>query len=130
MDETTDGLGERLYDLRTKAGYSQEQLAELLGVSRQAVSRWEVGQGKPEIDNVVKLAQIYRVSVDYVLTGEQRVPSVSEVGAPPARQELPREYRVALSVVLAFMGLAAAFALFVLLVGIIYTLFWGPPGAA
>ena len=130
MEETGDGLGERLYDLRTKAGYSQEQLAELLGVSRQAVSRWEVGQGKPEIDNVVKLAQIYRVSVDYVLTGEQHVPSVSEVEARPARRDLPREYRVAVSIVLVFMGLAAAFVLFILLAGIVYTLFWGLPGAA
>lgn len=130
MEETGDGLGERLYDLRAKAGYSQEQLAELLGVSRQAVSRWEVGQGKPEIDNVVKLAQIYQVSVDYVLTGEQHVPSVSEVETSPARRELPREYRVTVSIVLVFMGLAAAFALFILLVGFVYTLFWGLPGAA
>ena len=43
----------RLQELRKKAGYSQEQVAELLGLSRQAVSKWESGQGKPDIDNIV-----------------------------------------------------------------------------
>ena len=45
-------IAERLQKLRRKAGYSQEQTAELLGISRQAVSKWESGQGKPDLDNL------------------------------------------------------------------------------
>lgn len=64
-------LAERLQDLRKKAGYSQEQLADLLGISRQAVSKWEASQGKPEIDNIIKLTEIYHVSADYILLGTE-----------------------------------------------------------
>ena len=76
MDDATTQLADRLLDLRRKAGYSQEQLADPLGVSRQAISKWEGAQGRPEVDNVVKLAQIYRVSTDFILTGSASVPSV------------------------------------------------------
>ncbi len=69
MDDATTQLADRLLDLRRKAGYSQEQLADLLGVSRQAISKWEGAQGRPEVDNVVKLAQIYRVSTDFIIAG-------------------------------------------------------------
>ncbi|MDE7206380.1 MAG: helix-turn-helix domain-containing protein [Lachnospiraceae bacterium] len=60
-------LSERLQQLRKKENYSQEQLAELLGISRQAVSKWESGQGYPDISNIMKLAEIYNVSTDYIL---------------------------------------------------------------
>ena len=56
-------LAQRLQTLRKHANYSQEQLAELLGISRQAVSKWESGQGKPEADNLVKLAELYPLSL-------------------------------------------------------------------
>ena len=60
-------LSDKLYMLRKKSGLSQEQLAEQLSVSRQAISKWESGQGKPEIDNIIKLVEIYNVSADYIL---------------------------------------------------------------
>lgn len=82
MDEATK-FADRLFDLRRKAGYSQEQLADLLGVSRQAISKWEGAQGRPEVDNVVKLSQIYRVSTDYILTGSASVPSACETSLTP-----------------------------------------------
>lgn len=62
-------LSQRLQELRKKEGYSQEQVAEMLGLSRQAISKWESGQGKPEIDNIIKLTEIYHVSADYILSG-------------------------------------------------------------
>ena len=68
-------LNERLHDLRKKAGYSQEQLAELLGISRQAISKWESGQGNPDIDNIIKLTKIYQVSADYILMGCENEPN-------------------------------------------------------
>ena len=48
MDDATTQLADRLLDLRRKAGYSQEQLADLLGVSRQAISKWEGAQAAPK----------------------------------------------------------------------------------
>lgn len=112
MDEATQ-LADRLLELRRKAGYSQEQLADLLGVSRQAVSKWEGAQGRPEVDNVVKLAQIYRVSTDYILTGSASVPSVCETPSAPSSREQPREYRFALSALMVIGGTAIVFVLMV-----------------
>ncbi len=64
-------IAERLKDLRKKARYSQEQVAEILNVSRQAVSKWESAQGYPDIENIIKLAQMYEVSTDYLLLGKE-----------------------------------------------------------
>ena len=65
-------IAERLQKLRRKNGYSQEQTAELLGISRQAVSKWESGQGKPDLDNLVRLTEIYNTSADYILLGTEK----------------------------------------------------------
>ena len=50
--------------LRKKNGYTQEQIAERIGVSRQAVAKWERGETLPDIDNVISLAGVYGVTVD------------------------------------------------------------------
>ena len=60
-------LCEKLQNLRRAAGLSQEQLAEQLGVTRQAVSKWETGEGKPDIDNLLPLAKLLGTTVDYLL---------------------------------------------------------------
>lgn len=60
-------LSEKLQNLRRAAGLSQEQLAERLGVTRQAVSKWETGEGKPDIDNLLPLAKLLGTTVDYLL---------------------------------------------------------------
>lgn len=59
-------LGEKLQKGRKEPGLSQEELAEQLGVSRQAVSRWENDNGYPEMEKMIRLSQIYRVSLDYL----------------------------------------------------------------
>lgn len=53
--------GEKIKVLRTQNNYSQEQLAELIGVSRQAVAKWELGQAKPSNDNLEHLATVFHV---------------------------------------------------------------------
>ena len=117
-------LGERLQDLRAKAGYSQEQLANLLGVSRQAISKWEGDQGKPELDNILKLAEIYRVSTDYVLRGAAVPTSVAEREGRPRLRELPLEFRVALSIIAVLAALALIFALFIVVLCIVNAIFF------
>ena len=83
-------LADRLQELRKKAGYSQEQVADMLGLSRQAISKWESRQGKPEIDNIIKLTEIYHVSADYILLGidhsaRQRLRRAPHNEPPPDR---------------------------------------------
>ena len=64
-------LGEKLQKGRKEPGLSQEELAEQLGVSRQAVSRWENDNGYPEMEKMIRLSQIYRVSLDYLAGNAQ-----------------------------------------------------------
>ena len=63
-------FNEKLLSLRRKAGLSQEELAEKLGVSRQAVSRWEMGETMPDAQNILMLSDIFGVTTDYLLRDE------------------------------------------------------------
>ena len=64
----------RLFDLRRQAGLSQEELANLVGVTRQAVQKWEAGASRPDMDNLVSLAEYFQVSLDYLVTGKEAAP--------------------------------------------------------
>ena len=75
-------LGETIQAKRTALGLSQEALAERVGVSRQAVSKWEVGDAVPDTDKLVPLARALGVSVDELLGN---VPE----GPPPEEKEEP-----------------------------------------
>lgn len=63
-------VANRLQELRKKNGYSQEDLADELGVSRQAVSKWERGDASPDTDNLIALSKIYNVTLDELINGE------------------------------------------------------------
>lgn len=60
-------FSKKLIDLRAQYGYSQEALAEKLHISRQAISKWELGITLPEIENVVVISEFFDVSIDYLL---------------------------------------------------------------
>ena len=64
-------LGKRISELRTKHHLSQEQLAEIMNVSRQAVSKWEKDLSNPDTGNLIALAQLLDVSVEYLAVGKQ-----------------------------------------------------------
>lgn len=57
-------LGEKLTALRKKQGYSQQELADMISVTRQTISNWECGQGAPALDKALELAHIYKISLD------------------------------------------------------------------
>ena len=63
---------EKIVELRKQKGLSQEELAEQLGVSRQAVSRWELGQTLPDIPNLLQLCELFGVSADYLVKDEEQ----------------------------------------------------------
>lgn len=70
-------LQDKLYSLRREKGYSQEELAEKLDVSRQAVSKWERGESSPDINNIIAIAKVYDISVDELagcIRGDESVP--------------------------------------------------------
>ncbi len=67
-------IANRLVNLRKEKGLSQEQLAEKIGVSRQAVSKWERSEASPDTDNLIMLARLYEVSLDELLRTEDEIP--------------------------------------------------------
>ena len=63
-------LGKKIYQLRKERGMSQEELAGQLTVSRQAISKWELGESVPDTVNIVQLSKIFGVSTDYLLNDD------------------------------------------------------------
>lgn len=68
----------RLCELRKAHNLSQEELASKLGVSRQAVSKWERSESSPDTDNLIQLASLYNISLDELLNGEEAISLIEE----------------------------------------------------
>ena len=75
-------LADKIISLRKKAGWSQEELAEQLGVTRQSVSKWEGAQSVPDMDKVVQMSRLFSVTTDFLLKDE-----IEEQAAAPAEEE-------------------------------------------
>lgn len=69
-------IADRLVKLRKKYGYSQEELADKLGLSRQAVSKWERAEASPDTDNLICLAKLYGVSLDELLSTDEDIDTI------------------------------------------------------
>ena len=63
-------LSERIYKFRRKSGLSQEQLAEKIGVSRQAISKWESGTSTPELEKLLALCECFNITLDELVRDE------------------------------------------------------------
>lgn len=82
-------LADKIIDLRKKAGWSQEELAEKLAVTRQSVSKWEGAQSIPDMDKVVQMSRLFGVTTDYLLKDEIEIaePTVNaDDRQPPLRR--------------------------------------------
>lgn len=82
-------LADKIIDLRKKAGWSQEELAEKLAVTRQSVSKWEGAQSIPDMDKVVQMSRLFGVTTDYLLKDEIEIaePTVNADDCqPPLRR--------------------------------------------
>ena len=86
-------MGEKIVALRKGQGWSQDDLAERLDVSRQSVSKWEGGLAAPEIEKLLRLSEIFSVSCDYLIKDDMTLPETAEAApAPgPALRQVTRE---------------------------------------
>ena len=83
-------LGETIVHLRKEKGLSQGDLADVLEVSRQSVSKWETDSSVPELEKLVKLSELFGITLDELVKGERPAPvEVEPVPAPTARQGFP-----------------------------------------
>ena len=102
-------LGEHIYRLRTEKNLSQGDLADALEVSRQSVSKWENNSAVPELEKLIKMAQIFDITIDELVTGETKEepvaptpPQQSVPQAAPANNSLPPQKLLAIT--LLFFG--------------------------
>ena len=78
-------LGQKLKEIRKRFGLSQEQFAEIMSVSRQAITKWETDGGLPDISNLQELSKVFGITIDYLLNEESQLPALS------MRKELDKE---------------------------------------
>ena len=71
-------IGEKIYTLRTRAGFSQEGFAEVIGVSRQSVSKWETSVAVPDTEYIVKICKTLHVSADMLIMDEEISDTVTQ----------------------------------------------------
>ena len=81
-------IGERIADLRKGKNLSQGQLASLLEVSRQAVSKWENDTASPDTLRLIQLADVLSTDVEYLATGKKSKPQIQRVYVPEIREKI------------------------------------------
>lgn len=84
-------IGNKIQSCRKRAGLSQETLARELGISRQAVSRWETGEAIPDTEKVIQLSRLFQVSTDYLLLDEME--EAQGANFAPVKRDETREKR-------------------------------------
>ena len=89
-------ISNKIYHLRKTRGYSQEELANAVGVSRQAVSKWESGQSVPDSDRLILLSNFFNISIDELLKGS---PS-----AEVSQTSFRKKHRYILAIILCVIG--------------------------
>lgn len=85
MEKERTQMEIRLIELRKARGMTQGQLAEAIQISRQSISEWERGSSKPTQDNLLRLSELYGVSVDYLMGREEPAAPEEEKPAQPAK---------------------------------------------
>ena len=98
-------LGEKITELRKRSGLSQEQFGDKIGVSRQAVSKWEMSQTTPDLSKIVAVAEFFGVSTDFLLKDELGMSDLDAGSTPVASEASPTEkHAVALEEVQSYLA--------------------------
>ena len=97
-------LADKIMQLRKKAGWSQEELAEQLGVTRQSVSKWEGAQSLPDLEKILQMSRLFGVSTDFLLKDEL------EAAEPDVAPDEPALRRVSMEEASAYLALRRAAA--------------------
>lgn len=84
-------LADRLQRLRKKNGYTQDSLADALGVSRQAVSKWECTEASPDTDNLIALARLYGITLDELIYGKDEEAAANSEEKTEEKKEEPAD---------------------------------------
>ena len=79
-------FADKIIDLRKQNGWSQEELAEKLGVSRQSISKWEGAQSMPDMNRILKMSEIFGVSTDYLLKEDMELPAAAGTAVLPQEE--------------------------------------------
>lgn len=118
-------FGNRLYELRKQKGFSQEELANRLDVTRQTVSKWELGDSTPDMDKLIALGELFEISLDELVLGKIPVTTkLDELGAKVVTKENKQKAKKGLKI----LGIIAGVVLAVDAISmIVYFLIWGFP---
>lgn len=118
-------FGNRLYELRKRQGLSQEELANRLDVTRQTVSKWEVGDSAPDMEKLIALSELFGISLDELVLGKVPVTTkLDELGAKVMTTENKSKAKKGLKLA----GIIAAAVLAIDAISmIVYFLIWGFP---
>lgn len=114
-------FGETLQTLRKQKGWSQEELAEKLELTRQTISKWELEQSAPDLEYIVALSDLFQVSTDYLIKGkeytvekQENVPAKNAEGSNGTNKAKPEMIWVIMGSVLLFLGLTGVIGFMVL----------------
>ena len=115
----------RLYELRKQKGLSQEELASRLDVTRQTVSKWELGDSTPDMDKLVLLGELFGISLDELVLGKVPVTTkLDDLGAKVMTTENKQKAKKCLKIVSIIAGGVLAIDAVSM---IVYFLIWGFP---
>ena len=106
-------LSEKIVNLRKARNISQEELAEQLGVSRQAVSRWEVGSALPDASNILQLSKLFGVSADYLLNDDYKGEAPAPIKSKTVSSIAGTFVRKIISLCIAALGFIGNFVIYV-----------------
>lgn len=118
-------LSEKLAALRKEHGYSQLYVAERLNVSRQAISRWEVGSSVPSTENLMELSRLYSVSLDELVGHDidVKTPSSPE-SQPEPPNSVPQHQKIGITILLRKRIFIVAAIVFLVFVFLLSTWLW------
>ncbi len=106
-------LSEKILSLRKASNMSQEELADKLGVSRQAVSRWEVGSALPDASNILQLSKLFGVSADYLLNDDYKGEAPAPVKSKTVTSVAGTSVKKIIALCVAGFGFAGNFIIYV-----------------